>query len=131
MKNKKVIIISVVLNILLLCGLIYFTVENQSLKSSLNKTKLPSHSYIADHEGKNWEADDPTGYYLFTTDDEGIKITNFGQEELFTAGYTAIGNGVYKLENDLGYLLESKGKLKVKLNQSDPLIYETYEIFDK
>lgn len=129
-KNKGMII-SLMLNILLVGVTIIFFVKANDTKRMLNTRILSSHSYIPKCDSKKWDSSSPKGYYLFTKDDQSIEVTTFQEEIVLSSKYKFIGNGVYELSDSKGYIVAKDQGLDIYLKESNPLVFESYLIFDK
>ncbi len=65
------------------------------------------------------------GYYLFPSTNN-VKIMTTDHKTILNARYEVLGNGVFKLENDLGYIVSDENELKMKLNDTHPEIFDYY-----
>lgn len=130
MKNKGMIL-SLILNILLIGTTITFFVKANDTKLMLNTKILSSHTYIPKRDSKKWDSSNPKGYYLFTKDDQSIEVTTFQEKIILSSKYKFIGNGVYELSDSKGYIIAKDKGLDIYLKESNPLVFESYIIFDK
>lgn len=129
-KNKGMIF-SLILNLLLIGAMFVFFVKVNDTKLMLDTRTLSAHSYIPKRESKGWDSSSPKGYYLFTKDDQSIEITTFQERIIFKSKYSFIGNGVYELSDSKGYIVAREKGLDIYLKEKNPLIFESYLIFDK
>ena len=129
-KNKGMIF-SLILNLLLIGAMFVFFVKVNDTKLMLDTRTLSAHSYIPKRESKEWDSSSPKGYYLFTKEDQSIEITTFQEEIVFKSTYRLIGNGVYELSDSKGYIVAKDKGLDIYLKEKNPLIFESYLIFDK
>jgi len=95
-----------------------------------NKTLSP-HTYIPQKNTENWDTSSEKGYYLFINDDNTVQVKTFKQEVVLDFNYTFIGNGVFKLSDNKGYIIKMKNGLKLELSNDNPLVFKDYVLFDK
>lgn len=126
---KKWLWISFFLSLFLSITLIYTMVQNKQLETSLNADSLSDHTYIPVRDSNKWQADREEGYYLFTG--KTIDIKTFRQKTILHSSYKFIGNGVFQLEDNLGFMIRKKDTISFVFNSEQPLIFKEYQIFDK
>lgn len=126
LKKRKVLVISILLNILLLFSTGYYYAQNYEAELLLKRTVIPSHTYI--HPQQN--SVKTGGYYLSPREDR-IEIKTFDRETILSARYKVIGNGVFELEDDLGYMVSDQNGLRMELKDEHPEVFDYYTVFIK
>lgn len=130
-KRRLIFISSVVLNVVLGLGIVFGDVQTYQSQKQLDKTWLPPKTYVGKHDEEKWAGDDPRGYYLFSEEDHSIKVMTFQQKQLLKADYVFVGNGVYELEDDLGFIVVNREGIELKLNEKNPLIFAEYVVYSE
>lgn len=103
--KKYALWISLTLNVIFLFFLISLQIQKIDFENTLDLQTLKTHTYIPKRESKYWDTGNEEAYYLFADEPNNVRFTTFKQEIILELGYHFIGNGVYKLENDAGYII--------------------------
>ena len=123
--------LSILLNITLLFILFALLLKNKAFNELLNEPNIPSHSYIPKKANNKWDSESNKAYYMFINDNNHVEFKTFKGKTILEDTYTLIGNGVYKLNNTDGYLINKDNSFEIQLSKKNSLIFKEYIIFDK
>lgn len=123
--------VSIIINVILIIFIFSILLQKNKLNDLLTQNNLSTHSYIPKKTGIEWHTDSNKAYYMFITNSNSVEFKTFNGVSVLEEKYSYIGNGVYQIKNDIGYLIHKKDSLKVLLNKENPLIFKEYIIFDK
>lgn len=123
--------ISIIINIILIIFLFAILLQNNKLNNILTQKNLSSHTYIPKKTSKEWDTDSDKAYYMFINNSNSVEFKTFKGASVLEEKYSYIGNGVYQIKNDIGYLIHKKDSFEVILNKENNLIFKEYIIFDK
>lgn len=126
-RQTKIILTLVMLSLFVLTS---FALYQKSNLENILANKELSGTFIPVREDKEaWEAESDLSYYVFA-DESSITIETFNREVLLAADYAFIGNGVFLLSDNKGYILRSTEGLTFDLTEEYPhIVFNEYQYF--
>lgn len=123
--------LSVLLNVvfLIIIGILLNRMSQWTL--ILDSNVIPPVTYVAIHDLEVYDTSSPYNYYLFVDDNEAgtIEITDFDRNIILAGEYRAIGNGVFKISEDQGFIVRDRDRdrdtLSLILTEENELIQYT------
>lgn len=120
--------LSVLLNVvfLIIIGILLNRMSQWTL--ILDSNVIPPVTYVAIHDLEVYDTSSPYNYYLFVDNETGtIEITDFDRNIILAGEYRAIGNGVFKISEDQGFIVRKRGRdtLSLILTEENELIQYT------
>ncbi|MCL1950908.1 MAG: hypothetical protein FWF59_14400 [Turicibacter sp.] len=96
--------------------------NNGQIPLVLTKGQLRQGTYIAIHERDAWDLGSPLAIYFFQDENNEFRITDGGLEVILQGQLMHVGNGVFKIVENYGYVITTSSGIILNLDVFEPRI---------